>query len=268
MTALEQIFEMLAFVTWDIIGNAYCNHIAYGEDAITSLNLLTLKNTRSRKLVVVDTRVDESVKGCDFEFWVGADTRGWHRYAIQAKKLNVSNERYNSLGHKVNGIPQIAILDQYAVANNAIPLYCLFNHSVHHQSIRSNCISFRNIKELGCSITPLSTVRLSLNTRGARTFNWFHNRPETLPWSCLVRCSQLSRQWPTVNTGFDFDGAAHATLPEDLSQMIDGNITVAQLLDSRLFSSDVKLRPAFIGVIDISEKDDSPDVSAVSCIGG
>jgi hypothetical protein len=254
MTALEQIFESLAFATWDILGNAHRNRIAYGEDAITSSNLLILKNARSKQLVVDDTRVDESNKGCDFEFWVGSDTStsGWHRYAIQAKKLRVSNDRYHSLAHKVGGRPQIDILAEYARANNAIPLYCLFNHSLCHQSIRPACRRFRNIKELGCSITPLSTVRVSLNTRGARTFKWFHDRPETLPWSCLLRCPQLSSYWPASSTGFDFDETAYTSLPDGLRQLVDGDITAEQLKDSTLFSSDMALWPAFIGVLNIS----------------
>lgn len=261
MTKLEHIFEILALATWDILGNAYHNRIAYSEDAITSSNLLILKNERYRQLVVDDTRVDESNKGCDFEFWVGSDisTRGfgWHRYAIQAKKLSVSNDRYNSLAHKVGGRLQIDILADYAQANNAIPLYCLFNHSLCHQSIRPACCMIRNIKELGCSITPLSTVRVSLNTRGARTFNWFHSRPETLPWSCLLRCPKLSSYWPASSTGFDFEKTAYTSLPDGLRQLVDGDITAAQLINSNLFSSNVALWPSFIGVLNTSEKDDN-----------
>jgi len=85
MTAVEILFEKLAFTTWDAIENAFEQKILYGEDAITSINLLALKNASFPNIAIADTRPDESSKGCDFEFWIGNYSSGWYRYAIQAK---------------------------------------------------------------------------------------------------------------------------------------------------------------------------------------
>ena len=246
----EQILEQIAVITWDTIGLAHFDRISFGEDAITSLSLLTLKNVHISNIAVVDTRVQESTKGCDFEFWIGRRKSGWYRYAIQAKKISVSNKRYNSIAHKVNGIPQIDILDSYAKCNRAIPLYCFYNHSKLVSVQKLNCSKYSHIKELGCSVTPLATVRTALNTRGARTFKWFHDRPETLPWSCLVRCPQISMHWP--QSGYHHEQLLYEKLPDQLMHLLDGEFKGEQLIETDLFSKEVIYRPRWIGVLDIS----------------
>ena len=70
MASIENLFEKLAFTTWDAIENAFGNRISFGEDAITSINLLTLKNASFPTIAIEDTRPSESTKGCDFEFWI------------------------------------------------------------------------------------------------------------------------------------------------------------------------------------------------------
>lgn len=256
MNKLEEIFEILEFTTWDTLSNAHDHGIRYGEDAVTSTNLLALKNARSNRLVLQDTRIDEATKGCDFEFWVGSNADGWHRYAIQAKKLNVRSERYDSLDHKVCGTPQINILETYARHNRAMPLYCLFNHSPSHPSQSSRCPKFQQTRELGCSVTPSATVHRALKTRGARTFQWFHDRPETLPWTCLVRCPRLSLHWPYGETGFMYQEAVHEELPYELTHLFEGYFHPEEILNSEIFSGESDLRPAFIGVIDRSRDDE------------
>ena len=254
MDTLEKVLEELAFITWDTIGNAYDNRISYGEDAITSVNLLALKNKGFHNFVLEDTRINESSKGCDFEFWVGSNEKGWFRYAIQAKKITVSNQRYDALAHKVNGVPQIDILKNYARINQAIPLYCLFNKSVGLTSLRSGCPKFNNIKELGCSITPLQTVQTSLNTRGTRNFNWFHNRPETLPWSCLVRCPQISQHWSRSTLGVSHDEMMYSELPRQLALLLSKEGNAEEIVNSDIFSQEIHYRPRWVGVFETSEQ--------------
>jgi hypothetical protein len=252
---LEKIFEKLAFITWDTVGQAYSNRILFGEDAITSVNLLALKNERTHTLVIEDTRVDEHNKGCDFEFWIGSKTKGWFRYAIQAKKITVSNQRYDSLSHKVGGIPQISILETYANLNQAIPLYCLFNHSLNALHYQPHCPKYKNVKELGCSITPLSTAKTALDIRGARNFHWFHNRSETLPWSCLIRCPNISQHWPKSQVGFDYNAMNHEQIPHELELLFNREYAGDQLIDSKVFSSETNCRPRWVGIFNTLEED-------------
>lgn len=263
MRKSEIIFENLAFTTWETIFNAFLNSISYGEDAITSVNLLSLRNASLGDLALQDTRPTENTKGCDFEFWIGSPKRGWLRYAIQAKKITVSCNRYSSLAHKVNGVPQIDILENYSLANRAIPIYCLFNYSKDVSGINSGCPKYSDSRELGCSVTPIKTVRKALKTRGARTFKWFHSRDETLPWSCLVRCPQIVKHWPKSKLGVDLDEMIHEDLPDILHSLLRGENSeefpgqfdeedqAKQLVNSNLFSQEVNYRPRWVGVINI-----------------
>lgn len=253
MDTSESILEKLAITTWETIENAFSKRISYGEDAITSVNLLKLKNESLGNLVLLDTRINESTKGCDFEFWIGSNKQGWHRHAIQAKKISVSNERYNSLAHKVSGKPQIDILEAYSTANKAIPLYCLFNYSQQVTSIKSSCPKYTDIKELGCSITPLKTVRKALATRGARTFQWIHSRKETLPWSCLVRCSKISTHCPNSILGHNYQDMMHKELPYQIQLLLSHDLQAEQLQDSGLFSQENDYRPRWLGVFEVDE---------------
>jgi len=250
MTAIETLFEKLAFTTWQAIENAFEHNISYGEDAITSINLLALKNASFPNLAIADTRPSESTKGCDFEFWIGNYKSGWYRYAIQAKKISVSSERYHSLNHKVGGVPQTDILEIYAKANKAIPLYCLFNFSKSTKKSLTACPNFKDIMEFGCSITPLSTTKIALKTRGARNFNWFHARKETLPWSCLVRCPQLHSHWSQNVLGMKYENARHKELPDILARMLHQPDEPIQFIDTNIFSRETEYRPRWVGVVD------------------
>jgi len=252
MSLIEILFEKLAFITWDTIGNAFENKISYGEDTITSVNLLALKNASLPNLVIEDTRPSESVKGCDFEFWIGTHSIGWCRYAIQAKKITVSSESYKTLSHSVSGTPQIDILESYSSANKAIPLYCLFNYSKYAVRPSITCPLYRNIKELGCSVTLSSTIRRALAIRGARNFEWLHNRPETLPWSCLVRCSKFCESWAEELTGWKYEDAWYKELPVPLMHLFEKPLEQVEFVDSNLFSRKTPYRPRWVGVIDIS----------------
>jgi hypothetical protein len=269
MSKSEIIFENLAFTTWETILNAFSNKISYGEDAITSVNLLSLRNASLGNLALQDTRPKESIKGCDFEFWIGSAKKGWLRYAIQAKKITVSSNRYSSLAHKVNGVPQIDILENYSLANRAIPIYCLFNYSKDVLGIKSGCPKYIKTRELGCSVTPLKTVRKALKTRGARTFKWFHSRKETLPWSCLVRCPQIINHWSPSKLGLSIEEMIHKDLPDILHSLLreegpdqfpgqfDEEANADRLVNSNLFSQEVKYRPRWVGVIDIDNDKNS-----------
>lgn len=180
-----ELFEVLAEKTWRSIERFSRNSIHLGEDAITSLNLDALASARPAFVFAEDTRSDESTKGCDFEMWIGSDSVGWRRYAVQAKKLQISSGRYTSLAHEVGGTPQIDILESYAAANRALPIYCFYNRS--NKAYQWNCSLPNCAEQLGCSVTPLGVARSALAKHGGRNFSFVHAQVETLPWRCLVR---------------------------------------------------------------------------------
>jgi hypothetical protein len=245
-----ELFEILARTTWATIEAAARNRIQYGEDAITSVNLNALASSPDHSVVVEDTRVDEAIKGCDFEFWIGSDSSGWARYAIQAKKLSLPTSSYTKLGHKVGGNLQLDILERYARANRAAALYCFYNHST--LSHKWHCGFPIESAQLGCSITPASVVKAYMRKRGQRTFQALHAHPSTLPWRCLVRCPRLAVSRTLCHTGWPATEAyfyrALPTSIQVLAEERDGSV----LVDAQeAFDSQVGLRPRWVGVFRI-----------------
>ena len=118
------LFKKLSKDTWRILSRAYNNHLTFGEDAITSIILDQIIENSNFSIVISDTRPKENTCGCDFEMWIGGK-KGWYRYAIQAKKLDIGSQTYKSLHHTIGKlkIPQIDVLETYSKKVNAFPLY-------------------------------------------------------------------------------------------------------------------------------------------------
>jgi hypothetical protein len=246
-----ELFEVLAGKTWRSIERFSRNRIHLGEDAITSNNLDALASAGPACVFIEDTRAQESTKGCDFELWIGSSYMGWRRYAVQAKKIHVSSSRYASLAHEVGGVPQIDILDAYASANRALPIYCFYNHST--KPYKWNCSLSPELEQLGCSVTPSFVVRKAIAKHGARNFTHMHSQQETLPWRCLLRCpSFVSKSasghagWPSLADSF------YPQLPAPLQRLRaqPGRISFEDQPD--LFNSNNRFRPQWIGIVDVA----------------
>jgi hypothetical protein len=246
-----ELFESIARTTWRTIISAHRNRILFGEDAITSYNLHTLASAGPLNICFEDTRVDESTKGCDFELWVGSDATGWYRYAIQAKKIDVKTGRYKQLGHKVKGVLQLDILENYAKANDAIPLYCFYNY--FEGDLPWNCNYINEEEQLGCTVAPSSVVSSALKKRGERSFTSIHKHRETLPWRCLVKCPKLTPSKNQTATSYSAP-RLYEKLPSALQALRRERRENSQPYFNQdgLFNSDVNLFPHFISVVDIS----------------
>ena len=247
----EQLFELLAATTWRTIERASGRQIIYGEDAITSVNLLILSEGGNGTYAVEDVRVDEAKKGCDFELWIGSAADGWRRFAVQAKKVQLSTGAYSKLGYRTGGALQLDVLESYARANRARPLYCLYNFSLVPGAW--HCGLPNEQRQLGCSVASSSAVRIALGQRGGKSFSAVHAHKDTLPWRCLVRCGSVSAaacsgggvrsdpDWPN-----EYD-----RLPVQLSRFMlnGGDASVRDL--GGLFSYDCDYRPRWVAVIDL-----------------
>ena len=251
MNAVD-LLETLARATWRTLDRSHRRRVLFGEDAITSIILNVLASLPST-IVCEDTRAHEATKGCDFELWVGNDTHGWRRYAIQAKKLTVSSSRYAKLNHVVAGNRQIDILERYAKANRAVPLYCFYNYS--NQPHGWNCPLPLDTEQLGCSVAPSAVVRKALSGRGRRSFSWIHKQPATLPWRCLIGCPHLTRasatplqaDWASLQTG------RVEKLPASLRRLREAEERGGVFADAQdLFNAETNLRPGWIAVIESS----------------
>lgn len=214
------LFELLAQTTWLTLDNAHRREIAFGEDAVTSVNLLALAGLTGRAVVVEDTRADEHHTGCDFELWIRAHRWQWMGYAVQAKKVSARTGRYEKLGHTVNGQRQIDILSGYARKREITPVYCFF--SGMRPVTRWNCQLPQADDQLGCMVTPMRVVENALKIRGARSFSWMHRQPESVPWRCLVTCmsSHLSEIGDAEAIGgHPVPAAPTERLPDELAVM-------------------------------------------------
>jgi hypothetical protein len=119
------------------------------------------------------------------------------RYAVQAKKLDFKSNRYASLNHKVGGGKsaefQHDVLEKYATANKAIPLYAFYNHiEPSDYPSKWNCRLPFDVTKFGCTVTPLKNIKVALKKRGWRTFEKIHKFPETIPLRCLAVCPNIA----------------------------------------------------------------------------
>ena len=90
---LVSVFESLAADTWKRLRDAQHLDVRFGEESVTDLVLLELKRKRHPGLQVLQTNKNvESTQGTDWEWWLGSDSQGWLRLAVQAKRLSDANE--------------------------------------------------------------------------------------------------------------------------------------------------------------------------------
>ena len=231
MSLAVKLLESLAKQTWDRIKDGYELEISQGEETITDLNLLEIKRSGIRSFQVVKlTKAEEAIKGIDWEWWIGSESQGWLRYAIQAKKIQVESQIYNSLGHKVDGIPQIDLLETYARKVTAIPLYCLYNYAQNPiPSQHWHCSFPYDEKQLGCTVTPSKIIRQAMSVRGCRNFNHIHTQNETIPWSCLLKCPNILQIYAGVFANTPFENVkVYSKLPESIvAAMDEGVLTIS-----------------------------------------
>lgn len=191
----QALFERLAEETWERLSHAAVLKLRLGEEGLTDFLLLEIMRHRfdfqagTQVYVKKTTKRNERHFGTDWEWWVGGRKLGWIRYAIQAKVIDVETGRYLALGHMVHGTQQVVLLENYAAAVGALPIYCFYNSAEKDrgQSLWQCCRS-GDFTQLGCSVTNSGTIRKALAKRGSRNFRYVHRQPQTLPWRCLVSC--------------------------------------------------------------------------------
>ena len=188
------LWERLGYVRESMKSRGVLGPVRFGEETITDLLMMDLFVQGSTVALFEQTsKPDEAMWGTDFELWLGSDQLGWFRFAIQAKKLDLRTDRYASLTQgNVNG-PQIDLLKRYARRKRAAPLYCLYNHTDGADELDHwhCCTPPANLKELGCTVTPLSNIATAIRERGGKNFDSIHRNKNTLLWKCLVSCPKV-----------------------------------------------------------------------------
>lgn len=193
------LLEGLARGTWERLRHSLEFDVSQGEETITDLNLLEIRRSGVRGVRVWKCPKGQEAKtGLDWEWFVGSDEVGWLRYAVQAKKLKLGTKVYDKLSHKVRKRLQAEILESYAEANEAIPLYCLYNYVGGAAPFDRywHCDDDPEREQLGCTVTPLRVIKEALRRGGRasrRTFESIHSDDCTIPWRCLVKCRHVTR---------------------------------------------------------------------------
>lgn len=195
MAILTESFEKISKDTWLRLQNSIFFQISQGEETITDNILLDLAKIKSPFLKIIPTSKDvEGVRGTDWEWWIGSNALGWLRFCVQAKKLNLKTKSYTGLTqkNKATGEYQIDILETYAVNNNAIPIYALYNFiDINQLNQYWQCNLQFDFYQFGCTYTSIDVIRHAAFTRGAKTFENIHSNPQSLPIRCLICCPHL-----------------------------------------------------------------------------
>ncbi len=263
---LPGLFEKAASDTWGRLKASSELDISQNETTITDILLLDFKRAKCPFLHVMKTPQDrEPREGTDWEWWIGADSVGWLRYAVQAKKINLLTLKYDKLHHKIGGKKvngkkvdeklQLEILSSYSSKHKALPRYCFYNYAnTIQQSQHWHCNLPFDSTQLGCSIATLSTVRKAIKTRGGRNFDFIHSEISTLPFRCLVTCPMILSVYAGATrfpAGFeDYENARKfESLPPEIQQ---GRETGSfEEWDSNFYSNEVRYRPERILVVEL-----------------
>lgn len=188
------IWERLSYVRESYITRGVLGPVRFGEETITDLLMMDLYVQGATVAHFEHTsKPDEAIRGTDFELWLGSERRGWFRFAIQAKKLDLATDRYASLTQENSNGAQIDLLELYARLNRAAPLYCLYNHvdSADETAHWHCCTGPGDLRELGCTVTPSTSIRVAIRKWGGKNFASIHREPSALPWKCLVACPRV-----------------------------------------------------------------------------
>lgn len=269
MALLKTTLESLAIQTQDQLKASEKLDIRFGEETLTDLLLLELKRANIPSIHIFQTsKAKESIRGTDWEWWVGSAKVGWLRFAIQAKKLGPSTRRYDHLNHKVSGTRQIDLLKSYASATDSIALYCLFNR-VETSEVPAcwHCCEAQNGAQLSCTLASISTIEDALlsTARGRRNFTWIHGKQKSnqnsVPWRCLLCPTRgvpavLTAQSATSGASgkgplglLGMDAIRHTELPPAIKRAMDRRSDRVTYIRSRAIPR--KSIPRFIAVFDI-----------------
>ncbi|MHB9330633.1 DUF6615 family protein [Phytobacter ursingii] len=208
------VFSDISEYVWNLLHDGKKLGISIGEETISDLILLEIARRDYNYVTIMKTTKDkESVKGTDWEWWIGSRQTGWIRYAIQAKKMDYNQYSYKKLKHEVgkNKILQHNILYQYAKNTKAVPLYAFYNYPRHAKLDEYwNCKKPISKKKMGITVANLEVVVSAIHKKRGKNFESIHKVKTTYPLCCLLECigtrskyiykNQTSQQPPDVMT--------------------------------------------------------------------
>lgn len=200
-TVAARIAERIAESAWHRLGASRDLAVRLGEETLTDLLVLDFSMSVPRHKIkfIPTTKPKEAVQGTDLVVYVRRDANKADIYAVQAKRLY--ERSYNCLNARSGSSNrhQINILEDYAKALRAIPLYLLFNHVDDKDSDSAwQCCQTIDKRQFGCTLVPSWRIRDAISTRGCRTFKYIHSDLAALPWRCAFACPNNTTAWDRI----------------------------------------------------------------------
>ncbi|WP_422102501.1 DUF6615 family protein [Vreelandella sp.] len=258
MSTYQQSFDLLRRLAKDTflrMQYGYELDCVQSEETITDINLLDIKKENLYFFRVDKTnKIEEKEKGIDWEFWIGSNGIGWHRYAVQAKRLYLESGKYDRLRHKHKGAShfQIDILENYSKATGAIPLYCFYN-AVDEKMLKKHwhCNHPKELEQLGCTLVPLKIVKKAHKAYAPKTFEALHQHKSAKPWQCLLCPASFLQEDMMPPGGLLPEGQVkkYERLPQHLEYFRE--VGTLRDLPEDLYSSELRGYPKRIMVLDV-----------------
>ena len=179
------LFESLAGLAWDWLGDARRLELGFSEDTISDLTMLEIARLGSNEVRVKRvSKRDERLVGFDWLWVIRRSGTPPIIYVVQAKKLKLQTKKYSygKLKYRAGPKYQINALDDFANWVGAVPMYCFYNHVDDRTAGQHwHCREPIDVSQLGCTLVPLETVRS------------IHLYPDAVPWRCLFHpgCTSL-----------------------------------------------------------------------------
>ena len=190
-TTPQQALEEMSQQTASLLGDAKALRVSIGEETVTDLLSISIKRHGFTAMVTQATKQEEAKSGADIEIRLKTNS-GRVRFVIQAKKLNIQNEKYRTFTRysHTQASHQIDLLERHAGAK-AIALYLLYNYvDGAEQKHWHCCLEPFNSELLGCTVTPTSNIRWAIAQK-RYSFGDLHERIHTIPLRCLALCPSV-----------------------------------------------------------------------------
>lgn len=189
---LKEVFIKNSAWVWNSLREARKLNIQLGEESITDFLIFNLIKSAGKNLKIKSfTRHQEALNGADWEWWFTGPSGKWVGMRVQAKIINLSNEKYLSFNHKNKNGSQIDLLEKDAKLKGMIPVYCMFtNWDPNKYTTPQKCGKHKTyVRHYGVSLLSISNareVKTSKSTHLSKFINYF------IPLHCIL-CSSSSK---------------------------------------------------------------------------
>ena len=187
-----ETFRNTAIETWFRLSDAKDVKLSLGEETITDINLLEIAKARHPEIKIEKfNKIEEGENGADWEFWLTGKSTKWLGLRIQAKVINLKNDKYEQLHYKTKNSDQTEKLINSSMKNNLIPLYCLY--TMCDLSRYKDKFAYKHFidrhESFGCSIVDAFAVK----KLGEKT-HISHLIQDMIPWHCIFLVHEFDNE--------------------------------------------------------------------------